>query len=185
MTSDRATGLAFIGVQCFKFCGLRRRICRRRAGQANSIIFGTRLSSQTEARASRALAKSHKPHIRARIFSSLDATSSRLRTVAWLRAARSPMGRPRIRRRVSRGHCLESDQSKCACRIHPLASKCSILVRCHLWTQSPLGYTPPCPVSNVWLMLGAVGIFPRGRSVAAQNETFSVSVPIPNQELPK
>jgi hypothetical protein len=68
VTSDRTTGLAFIG------------ICR----------------------VSRALAKSHKPHTRARIFSSLDASSSRLaHSCLGLRTVRSPVGRPRIRRRFS------------------------------------------------------------------------------------
>jgi 16S rRNA (guanine527-N7)-methyltransferase len=182
VTSDRAPGLALIEV-----------------------------SSQTEARLDKyvellALAKSHKPHIRARIFSSLDATSSRLRTVAWLRAARSPVGRPRIRRRVSgeviaillakmKGgaevHCLESDQSKCAflrevahatdapARIH--AARIEMFNPCALSLVDAVASRVLAPLprllelANVWLMLGAVGIFPRGRSVAAQTETFSVA----------
>jgi hypothetical protein len=107
-------------------------------------------------------------------FSSLDASSSRLaHSCLGLRAVRSPVGRPRIRRRFSGDgrsnpvggnagraevHCLESDQRKCAflrgvaratdapARM-AVVSKCSILAGCHLWTQSPLGHVPPCLVS--------------------------------------
>ena len=120
---------------------------------------------------------------------------ARLRTVAWLRAVLS-VGRPRIRRRFSgdgRSNPVGGNAIRENVRSYgrslvrpmllpafmPVASKCSIVSCCHLWTQSPLGHWLACLVSfelaDELLMLRAVGILPRGRSAAAQTETFSVA----------
>jgi 16S rRNA (guanine527-N7)-methyltransferase len=88
-------------------------------------------------------------------------------------------------------HCIESDHRKCAF-LREVARATAAPVRVHaarIETFDCSGISPvdavtsralaPLPrlveFATVWLMSGAIGIFPRGRSQATQIETFSFS----------
>ena len=121
-----------------------------------------------------------------------------------LRAVRSAVGRPRIRRRFSGDgrsnpvggnagraevHCLESDQRKCAflrevargcsCPIHggriEMFDPCLLSLVDAVTSRARAPLPSLVELANELLTLRAVGNLPLGRSAAAETETFSVA----------
>jgi rRNA small subunit methyltransferase G len=140
MTSDRAAGLAFIGVSS-----------QTEARLDKYVEFLARWRKVTNLISERAFSQVWTRHLADCAHHSCWVTR---RLLASGSISDPAQGRAEV-------HCLalkvirENARSYRRSLVRPMllpafmavASKCSILACCHLWTQSPLGHWPPCLVS--------------------------------------
>jgi hypothetical protein len=139
MTSDRATGLAFIGISS-----------QTEARLDKHVEFLARWRKVTNLISERAFSQVWTRHLADCAHSCLVTR----RSLASGSTSDPAQGRAEV-------HCLalkvirENVRSYGRSLVRPMllpafmavVSKCSILACCHLWTQSPLGHWPPCLVS--------------------------------------